>query len=304
VSGAARAPFDVDAFLRAAREHAERALAELPLADVPRALHQPIEYAVRAGGKRLRPVLCATAWSAVAGAEAPAAVWRAAAAVELIHAYSLVHDDLPFMDDDDVRRGRPTTHRAHGTATGTVAGAAMIAVAFRLLDDVLRALDATREQRHASVETLAEAAGAAGMVGGQWLDLAAEGRALQRAELERVHRLKTGALIRAPVVLGGILAGASAKQRSALATFGASVGLAFQIADDLLDASGDESKAGKALRKDAGAGKATFVSLMGEDKARDQAQALAEQAIGHLAQHGKEADVLRALARFVVERDR
>ena len=302
MSGAARAPFDVDAFLRAAREHAERALAELPLADVPRALHQPIEYAVRAGGKRLRPVLCATAWSAVAGAEAPAAVWRAAAAVELIHAYSLVHDDLPFMDDDDVRRGRPTTHRAHGTATATVAGAATIAVAFRLLDDVLRALDATREQRHASVETLAEAAGAAGMVGGQWLDLAAEGRALQRAELERVHRLKTGALIRAPVVLGGILAGASAKQRSALATFGASVGLAFQIADDLLDARGDTATIGKVAGRDAALAKSTYPGLLGMEAAERLARDQVDAALAALDSAGIRSAELEALARYAVDR--
>ncbi|HEX6588425.1 MAG TPA: farnesyl diphosphate synthase [Longimicrobiales bacterium] len=301
-AGAARAAFDVDAFLRGARDNAERALADLPLADVPGALHEPIDYAVRAGGKRLRPVLCATAWSAVTGAEAPAAVWRAAAAVELIHAYSLVHDDLPFMDDDDVRRGRPTTHRAHGTATATVAGAAMIAVAFRLLDDVLRALEATPEQRDASVGTLAEAAGAAGMVGGQWLDLAAEGRALQRAELERVHRLKTGALIRAPVLLGGILAGASAAQRNALDTYGASVGLAFQIADDLLDARGDSATIGKVAGRDAALAKSTYPGLLGIEAAERLARDQVEAALAALDGAGIRSVELEALAGYAVDR--
>ena len=303
MSGAsAPVALDVQAFLRGAREDAERALADLPLAGIPAPLHEAIAYAVGAGGKRLRPVLCAAAWRALRGGAVPPAVHRAAAAIELIHAYSLVHDDLPFMDDDDVRRGRPTTHRTHGTATATVVGAAMIVVAFRVLANAMAELGASPAQRSAAFAELGAASGPAGMVGGQWLDLAAEGRALSRPELERVHRLKTGALIRASVVLGGILAAAGDPQRAALAEYGAAIGLAFQIADDLLDSRGDSVTIGKTAGRDAQLAKSTYPALLGLDAAERLAQDQVECALAALAAAAIRSAELDALARYAVSR--
>ena len=294
--------FELDTFLRSARLDAERALSDLPLDGIPTRLHAPIEYAVLAGGKRLRPILCCAAWRAIAAAAAPAHVQRAAAAIELIHAYSLVHDDLPFMDDDDVRRGRPTTHRAHGTATATVAGAAMIIVAFRMLAGVMTQLGASSLQRHAAITELRDASGAHGMVGGQWLDLAAEGRALSRPELERVHRSKTGALIRASVVLGGVLADATDEQGRALTDFGSAIGLAFQIADDLLDARGDSATIGKIAGRDAALAKSTYPGLLGLEAASRLAEAQVEAALAALDRANIRSAELEGVARYAIER--
>ena len=299
-----RSSFDLHAFLREAREDAESALEPLPLDGIPAPLRAPIEYAVRAGGKRLRPILCNAAWRAITRGTgpAPAPVQRAAASIELIHAYSLVHDDLPFMDDDDLRRGRPTTHRAHGTAIATVAGAAMIAVAFRMLADAAEQLGMPAARRRDAIEELASAAGAAGMVGGQWLDLAAERAMLERSDLERVHRLKTGALIRASVGLGGILADATEAERSALASYGAAIGLAFQIADDLLDSRGDSATIGKVAGRDAALAKSTYPGLLGVDAAERLADAQVQAALAALDSAGIRSAELEALARYSVDR--
>ena len=303
-SDAAAAAFDLDAFLLSGREAAERALGEVPLGDLPAALRAPIQYAVGAGGKRLRPILCAAAWSAVTGAPPRVDVLRAASALELIHAYSLVHDDLPFMDDDDLRRGQPTTHRAFGTATATVAGAAMIALAFRVFAAALERLDLPASHYRDALEELARASGASGMVGGQWLDLSAEGRALAQPELERVHALKTGALIQASATIGGLLARVTHEGRVALATYGEAIGLAFQIADDLLDARGDSATIGKVAGRDVALAKSTYPGLLGVDGAERLARAQVERALAALDAGGLRTPALEGLARFAVERVR
>jgi len=226
---------------------------------------------------------------------------RAGCAIEAIHAYSLVHDDLPCMDDDDMRHGKPTVHRAFDEATAVLAGDALHALAFEIL--AMPEVSSDPFVRAELVGTLAAASGASGMAGGQMMDMAAEGAASDVHTITRLQQLKTGALLGAAVEMGAILGKVPEEGRGHLRAYARDIGLAFQIADDLLDHEGDEAKAGKALRKDAGKGKATFVSLMGADQARQQAQALSEQAIGHLKGHGEEADILRALARFVVERE-
>ncbi|WP_328597922.1 polyprenyl synthetase family protein [Croceibacterium soli] len=263
-------------------------------------LVEAMRYAAIGGGKRVRPLLL-TATAEIYGVSRDAAV-RAGCAIEAIHAYSLIHDDLPCMDDDDMRHGKPTVHKAFDVATAVLAGDALHALAFELLTDDQTSADPF--VRAELVRALARASGHHGMAGGQMMDMAATDQQFDLHAVTRLQQLKTGALLAAAVEMGAILGRVVEEGRAHLRAYARDIGLAFQIADDLLDCEGDESKAGKALRKDDGAGKATFVSLMGAEKARDQAHALAEQAIGHLSTHGEEANLLRALARFVVERDR
>ena len=263
-------------------------------------LVEAMRYAAIGGGKRVRPLLLTATAEMYAVARESALL--AGCAVEAIHAYSLIHDDLPCMDDDDMRHGKPTVHRAFDVATAVLAGDALHALAFELLTDEQTSTDPF--VRAELVRALACASGHHGMAGGQMMDIVAAEDEFDLHTVTRLQQLKTGALLGAAVEMGAILGRVKEEGRTHLRAYARDIGLAFQIADDLLDATGDESKAGKALRKDAGKGKATFVSLMGENKARDQAAALAEQAVGHLASHGEEADLLRALARFVVERDR
>ncbi len=258
-----------------------------------------MRHAAIGGGKRVRPLLLVTT-AEMYGASRTAAL-RAGCAIEAIHAYSLVHDDLPCMDDDDMRHGKPTVHRAFDEATAVLAGDALHALAFEIL--AMPEVSTDPFVRAELVGTLAAASGASGMAGGQMMDIAAEAAASDVHTITRLQQLKTGALLAAAVEMGAILGKLPEEGRSHLRAYARDIGLAFQIADDLLDHDGDEAKAGKALRKDAGKGKATFVSLMGADQARQQARALSDQAIGHLKGHGEEADILRALARFVVERE-
>ena len=258
-----------------------------------------MRHAAIGGGKRVRPLLLVTT-AEMYGASRTAAL-RAGCAIEAIHAYSLVHDDLPCMDDDDLRHGKPTVHKAFDVATAVLAGDALHALAFEIL--AMPEVSSDPFVRAELVGTLAAASGWSGMAGGQMMDIAAEGAAFDVHAVTRLQQLKTGALLGAAVEMGAILGRMTDEGRTHLRAYARDIGLAFQIADDLLDHEGDEAKAGKALRKDAGQGKATFVSLMGPDQARQQAHALSEQAIGHLQGHGEEADVLRALARFVVERE-
>lgn len=263
-------------------------------------LVEAMRYAVIGGGKRVRPFLLMTT-AEMYGVSRVAAV-RAGCAIEAIHAYSLVHDDLPCMDDDDMRHGKPTVHKAFDVATAVLAGDALHALAFEILGDPATSNDPfTRAEL---VHALAIASGHNGMAGGQMMDMSAGGADFDLRTVTRLQQLKTGALLSAAVEMGAILGKIPEEGRGHLRAYARDIGLAFQIADDLLDHEGDETKAGKALRKDEGQGKATFVSLMGPDQARQQAHALSEQAVGHLASHGEEADLLRALARFVVERDR
>jgi farnesyl diphosphate synthase len=271
----------------------------LPTSDGPEArLFDAMRYATLNGGKRLRPFLV------IAGAELfdvpqPQAL-RAAAAVEMIHCYSLVHDDLPAMDDDDLRRGRPTCHIEFDEATAILAGDALLTLAFEVLADPATHPDAAI--RVALVGALAAAAGGEGMVGGQMFDLEAEDLTLDLDQITRLQALKTGRLIKVSCAAGAILGAAPPAARAALDAYATDLGLAFQIADDLLDVEGSEAEVGKKVGKDADAGKATFVSLLGVAEARNRAARLADRAVAHLELFGKKADLLRDVARFVVER--
>jgi farnesyl diphosphate synthase len=271
---------------------------------VPDDARAPLFHAMRhasiGGGKRLRPLLVVAACN-LFNVDRAAAV-RVGCAVEAIHVYSLIHDDLPCMDDDDIRRGKPTVHKAFDEATAVLAGDSLHAVAFELLVDPETHADPF--VRIELVDGLARASGPAGMAGGQMMDIAAETSDFDLAAVTRLQAMKTGALIAFSVEAGAIMGRLPPEGRASLRGYARDVGLAFQIADDLLDVEGDAEIAGKALHKDEAKGKATFLSLLGVERARAQAQMLVDQAIGHLASHGPEADLLRAIARYAVERDR
>ncbi|WP_374414633.1 polyprenyl synthetase family protein [Novosphingobium colocasiae] len=274
--------------------------AVLSVPDDPRArLYEAMRHAAIGGGKRLRPLLVmATAEMFGVGRES---ALRVGAAIEAIHVYSLVHDDLPCMDDDALRHGKATVHVAFDDATAVLAGDSLHALAFDLLADPATSADPF--VRIELVRTLAAASGVQGMAGGQMMDIVAETRTFDLQTVTRLQQLKTGALLGAAVEMGAILGRLPPEGRTHLRGYARDIGLAFQIVDDLIDHEGDAALAGKAVGKDAAAGKQTFVSLLGADRARDQAFALVDQAVSHLAQHGAEADLLRALARFIVERD-
>ncbi|WP_375390630.1 polyprenyl synthetase family protein [uncultured Sphingomonas sp.] len=263
-------------------------------------LYQCMRHAAIGGGKRLRPLLV-VATADLFGVERECAE-RAATAIEAIHVYSLIHDDLPAMDDDDLRRGKPTAHKAFDEATAILAGDSLHALAFEWLADP--ATHADPFVRAELVLEVARAAGPGGMAGGQAMDLAAERMPFDLPAVTRLQQLKTGALIGVSVEAGAILGRVPPEGRTGLRGYAHDLGLAFQIADDLLDAEGDEAAVGKALRKDADAGKATFLSLLGPERAHAQCELLAAQAVEHLRSYGTEADLLRALAHYVVERDR
>jgi len=272
----------------------------LPVPDDPRArLIEAMRYATIGGGKRVRPLLL-TATAAMYAVDREAAI-RAGTAIESIHVYSLIHDDLPCMDDDPLRHGKPTLHLAFDEATAVLAGDALHDFAFEVLADPATSADPF--VRIELVRTLGRASGLGGMAGGQMMDLVAETSEFDLPTVTRLQQLKTGALLGAAIEMGAILGHVPPEGRTHLRGFARDIGLAFQIADDLIDHEGDAAVAGKAVGKDAGAGKATFVSLLGAERAREQARMLVEQSISHLAGHGSEADVLRALARYIVERD-
>jgi farnesyl diphosphate synthase len=273
----------------------------LPVPQDPRAdLYEAMRYAAMDGGKRLRPLLV-TATADLFNVDRAASL-RVATAIEAIHVYSLIHDDLPAMDDDALRRGKPTAHVRYGEATAILAGDCLHALAFEWL-----AHHDTHPDpfvRSELVLDLARAAGPAGMAGGQMMDLKAEGATFDLPTVTRLQQMKTGALISASVEAGAILGRVPPEGRVSLRGYAHDLGLAFQIVDDLLDADGDEGKVGKKLRKDHDAGKETFLTLMGPDRARAQSRMLVDQAVQHLHSFGSEADLLRDLARFVLERDR
>lgn len=272
----------------------------LPVPDDGRArLIEAMRHATIGGGKRLRPLLL-VAVAGLYGVGRETAL-RAALAIEAVHAFSLVHDDLPCMDDDAMRHGKPSTHKAFGEATAVLAGDGLMALAFEMLSDPAHFADPF--VRAELVHCLAVASGPSGMTGGQMMDIAGEGQELDLHAITRLQQLKTGALLAAAVEMGAILGRLPPEGRRPLRAYAHDIGLAFQICDDLLDHEGEEEVAGKALRKDAAAGKQTFVARLGPDRAREQARALVDQAIAHLAHHGHEADLLRALARYIVERD-
>ena len=279
----------------------ESALSRWVGVDAPVLLGDAMRYAVLDGGKRLRPLLVLAASEAVGGNEA--AALRAACATELIHAYSLVHDDLPCMDNDVLRRGKPTVHVKFGEADALLAGDALQALAFELLtpegDEVPPATQATL------CRLLARAAGSQGMAGGQAIDLASVGIALNEAQLREMHRLKTGALLQGSVEMGAACGSVNPAALKALCEYGAAIGLAFQVVDDILDVTADSQTLGKTAGKDAAADKPTYVSLLGLDGARTQARQLLADALAALAKSGlANTAALRALAHMVVDRDR
>ncbi len=268
----------------------------------PTLIHRAMHYSIFGGGKRLRPVLVLAAAEAVGGAPEP--FLPVAAALELIHTYSLIHDDLPAMDDDDFRRGRPTSHRVFGEAVAILAGDALLTEAFGLLTapDCVKRHDPKRLLT--VIQEIAAAAGSRGMVGGQTLDIDSEGQAVDAAHLESVHRHKTGALIRASLRAGALLAGASEGQLQAITAYGEAVGLAFQIADDILNVEGEAATTGKAVGSDAAKGKATYPAVHGLPEAKARAAALVAEALRALTPLNARADPLRGIARFIVERRR
>lgn len=271
----------------------------LPIPDDPRAdLYRAMRHATIGGGKRLRPLLVFATARLFDVARDGAA--RAAVALEAIHAYSLIHDDLPAMDNDDMRHGKATVHKAFDEATAILAGDCLHALAFEVLADP--ATHADPFVRAELVADLARASGPSGMAGGQAMDLKADGAAFDLGTVTRLQQMKTGALIGAAVEAGAILGRVPPEGRRHLRGYAHDLGLAFQIVDDLLDVEGDEQLAGKKLRKDGEAGKETFVSLLGVERAKQQSQMLVEQAIDHLRSYGDEAELLRAIARFVTER--
>jgi farnesyl diphosphate synthase len=288
----------LDAMARAMDQRFERLL---PIPEDPRRrLFEAMRHAAIGGGKRMRPLLVVAACD-LFHVDRERAL-RVGMAIECIHCYSLIHDDLPCMDDDMTRRGKPTVHVAYDEATAVLAGDSLHALAFEILAD-----EATHEDPFVRIELIAElarASGPSGMAGGQMMDLVAETRAFDLPTITRLQQLKTGALIGFCLEAGAVMGRVPAAGRTQLRGYARDLGLAFQIADDLLDIEGDAETAGKAVGKDAKAGKATFVSLLGIERARQQAAMLIDQAIGHLHAFGPEGDLLRAIARFAVERDR
>lgn len=300
---AARPAFDLEALLRDEGAEVERALeraCEWLGNELPDVLFQPARHAVLSGGKRLRPILCVVAYRACGGGTVPAA-YDLAAALELIHAYSLMHDDLPCMDDADLRRGQPTPHTLFGEAATARAGLALIPAASLWALRASNALAVDDGVSRRIVCELNRAAGAGGMVGGQALDLLGEGQRLDSSALDRLHSMKTGALLTASLVIGGIAAGASATILAGLETFGRGIGLAFQVTDDVLDATQVAAELGK-HPSDNLLDKSTYVSLYGLEKAVKRARALAEEANEALLDAGIDAPALMALASYVVDR--
>jgi len=265
--------------------------------DYPQSLHKAMNYSLFAGGKRLRPVLTLASAEAVGGKADDALA--AACAIECVHTYSLIHDDLPAIDDDDLRRGRPTCHKVFGEAMAILAGDALLTAAFDLMADGLKNDPATGLK---AVAELARAAGSTGMIGGQVVDIESEGQEIPFPVLEYIHTHKTGKLMLAAIRCGAIIGGASEEQLKALTSYGMAVGLAFQIADDILDVEGETIELGKTAGADALAGKATYPSLVGLDESKVRAGELVDKALEALSGFSGEADPLRAIARVVITR--
>ena len=282
----------------------KKAVVELALTDlldrdegIPSRLKEAMRYSLLGGGKRIRPILCLSACRAAGGLEAPSL--SAACALEMIHCYSLIHDDLPAMDDDDLRRGRPSLHRAFDEGTAILAGDGLLTLAFEVVAGD-RSLTASRAR--AIILELAAAAGDRGMVGGQQADLDAEGRKISREELAGIHSRKTGALITASVVAGAIAGGGERDLTGLMRDYGGEIGLAFQIKDDLLDVEGEEADLGKAVGQDRRGGKATYPALYGVEKSRQELRGAVERALAVLEPLDQGAEPLRQIARFIARR--
>jgi len=269
-------------------------------ATLPKVLHEAMRYSVFAGGKRIRPILMLAACEAVGGEIKN--VLPAACAIEMIHSYSLIHDDLPAMDDDDLRRGNPTNHKVYGEATAILAGDGLLTEAFILLSNPAIRGSATAEEYCEVIHLLAKGAGSRGMVGGQVVDMEAEEKPVDLPTLEYIHTRKTGALILAAIEVGALLGGATTKQRRALCCFGEAAGLAFQVVDDILDIVADEIQLGKDIGSDQQRGKATYPALLGLSGARERADDLYQRAISSLGIFGETARPLREIANYIVNR--
>ena len=289
------------ALLAEARDITDRRLAEVAARlerETPGRIGRALAYALGTAGKRVRPALVLAGYRAGGGTGDPGLLM---AAVEIIHTYSLVHDDLPCMDDDDQRRGRPTTHVAFDPATAARVGYLLVAVAVEVLSEAMAKLSLEPEVRREIARRLLAASGIQGMVGGQWLDLEAEGRSLVEDDLTAIHARKTGALIETACVVGGLAAGAAPDLVLGLAGYGRDIGLAFQVADDVLDATASSAQLGKTAGRDVSLKKSTYVSFLGVAGARTEAERLAGRAMGHLPA-GFETSALSGLAHYIVHR--
>lgn len=291
---------DLKRYLAARQKEVDRALDRfLPKESVsPATIHKAMRYSLFAGGKRLRPILCLAAAEACGGR--PAAAIPAACAVECIHTYSLIHDDLPSMDNDDLRRGRPTCHKVFGDAIAILAGDALLTVAFEI---VTRAKPVARYDLREILREITIAAGSRKLIAGQVADLEAEGRTLSRDQVRAIHENKTAALLTTSVRLGAMAANANAKQLAAVSAFGRALGLAFQVIDDILDVTQTSEKLGKSAGKDLAAKKATYPAVFGLEKSRSEARRLTTRAHTALRSLGENARVLRALADYLLARE-
>jgi geranylgeranyl diphosphate synthase type II len=293
---------DIKKYLEHKRQDVDRFLESvMPAEDAPPAtLHKAMRYSLFAGGKRVRPILAIASCEAIAGSSP--SILTVASALELIHTYSLIHDDLPAMDNDDYRRGKLTNHKVFGEAMAILAGDALLTMAFDLVSrpEPANGLDPRAQVR--VIQELAAGSGDVGMVGGQVADIEAEGKDIDLATLEGVHRWKTGKLIRASVRIGAIVGGAGAAQLDALTGYAEDVGLAFQIADDVLNVTGTREELGKDANTDASRGKKTYPAFFGVEGARKLAEERAASAVQHLKDFDKKADPLRELARYITAR--
>jgi geranylgeranyl pyrophosphate synthase len=290
------AQFDAD------RERIERRLNEICdnyLSGLPAEVATAVQYGLKSPGKRVRPLLLLFAYRAAGGREDAS---QLACAPEVIHAYSLVHDDLPCMDDDDVRRGRPTVHKVHGSRTAILAGVTMIPLAAKAVRESTRSMGLSQETRSKLLETLLDAGGARGMIGGQVRDLAGEGLSLSLEQREGIHSAKTGALILASVMMGGIAANADVPRMAALERYGRAIGLAFQIMDDVLDVTSTTSALGKTSGRDVVLGKSTYPALLGVDGARKRAETLISEGVASLAEQKLLTQELSQVANFMLTR--
>jgi len=299
-----QAEFDLKSYLLSRQQLVDVALTDLlkTRTGLDAVLHEAMHYSVFAGGKRLRPILCMAAAEAVGGSAE--AVLPIGCAIEYIHTYSLIHDDLPVMDDDDLRRGRPTSHKVFGEALALLAGDGLLTDAFAVLTLPEMVARFSAPLLLQTIHIVARAAGSAGMVAGQVVDVRSEGRSADLATVEFIHRHKTAALITAPLAAGALLGGGTDQQVDALTDYGQKIGLAFQISDDILDILGDTATLGKKVGADAQRGKVTYPGVVGLPQAQAVQADLVDKAIALLAPFGPEARPLRALARYIIERNR
>ena len=293
---------NIKAYLARKKDIIDKTLEKLvpPAKTFPPVIHEAMRYSLFAGGKRVRPVLAIAAAEAVGAATAD--LLPVAGALEIIHTYSLIHDDPPAMDDDDLRRGRPTCHKAYGEAIAILAGDGLLTMAFEVLSDPRRMKSIQARTMVSMIREIAVASGVFGMVGGQVVDIQSENKEIDFPTLEYIHTHKTGALIRASVRVGALYAKAGKRQFAALTRYGEMAGLAFQIVDDILDVTGKQEELGKDIGSDLEKGKKTFPSFLGLEESRRRAEEVVGEALDALKGFGRKADPLRELARFIINR--